>query len=68
MVFAPDRRFWFAEFAKHKLGRLSLNGDVNQFRLPDNSGPRYVAAGPKNRLWVSLETSEKIARIKGVTR
>jgi virginiamycin B lyase len=68
MVFAPDRRFWFAEFARHKLGILSLNGDVKQFRLPDNSGPRYVAAGPKNRLWVSLETSQKIARVKGVTR
>jgi streptogramin lyase len=68
MAFAPDRDFWFAQFAKDKLGRLSLGGDLKGFRLPDNSGPRDVAVGPNNRLWVTLETSEKIARIKGVSR
>jgi streptogramin lyase len=68
MAFAPDRNFWFAQFAKHRLGILSLGGDFSRLRLPDGSGPRDVAVGPKNRLWVTLETSEKIARIKGVTR
>ena len=32
-------------------------------RLPDH---RYVAVGPNGTLWVSLETAQKVARIKGI--
>jgi virginiamycin B lyase len=67
MVFAPDRHWWFAEFAKHRLGILSTNGNVTHFKkLPNNSGPRYVARGGKGSLWVSLENSEKVAQVKRV--
>jgi virginiamycin B lyase len=66
MAFAPDGKWWFAEFAKHKLGKLSTGGEVKQFDLPNNSGPRYVAVGKQGTLWVSLETSGKIAKIKNV--
>ncbi|MEO8091462.1 MAG: hypothetical protein ABI726_01980 [bacterium] len=67
MVFAPDHNWWFAEFAKDQLGLLSTNGTVKQFKgLPNGSGPRYVAKGSNGTLWVSLENSEKVARIKGV--
>ena len=67
MAFAPDDRWWFAEFAKSHLGLLSPSGTLRQFRdLPDNSGPRYVAVGTNGTLWVSLETAQKVARIKGI--
>ena len=31
------------------------------------SGPRHIATGPNNTLWVSLEQGKKIGRITGVT-
>ena len=31
------------------------------------SGPRHIAAGPNNTLWVALEQGKKIGRITGVT-
>jgi hypothetical protein len=68
IVFAPDRNWWFAEFARSKLGVLSRDGRLRQFsQLPDGSGPRQVAVGPSGTLWVSLETTQQVARIKGVT-
>jgi virginiamycin B lyase len=67
IAFAPDGNWWFAEFARHALGLLSTGGSVDRFDgLPDNSGPRYLAVGPKGTIWVSLETAQKVARIKGV--
>jgi virginiamycin B lyase len=68
LTFAEDNRWWIAEFAKSKMGLLSPNGDFKQFDLPDNSGPRNVARGPagSHTLWVGLETSHQVARIKGV--
>jgi streptogramin lyase len=67
IAFAPDGHWWFAEFAKHALGLLSVGGKVELFKgLPDNSGPRYLTVGPNGTVWVSLETAQKVAKIKGV--
>jgi virginiamycin B lyase len=67
MAFAPDHKWWFAEFATSHLGVLSQTGNVKQFRdLPNGSGPRDVAVGPNGTIWVSLETAGKVARIKGI--
>ena len=68
MAFAHDKNWWIAEFAKSQLGMLSEKGDLKQFKdLPDNSGPRYLTLGPNGTIWVSLEQSQKVARIKGVS-
>ncbi|MGI9019520.1 MAG: Vgb family protein [Solirubrobacterales bacterium] len=64
--FMNDGRWWFAEFAKSKLGILTQGGAVSQFDLPNNSGPRYLTKGKGGTLYVSLETSEKIARVTGI--
>ncbi|HSF03212.1 MAG TPA: hypothetical protein VLA62_09385 [Solirubrobacterales bacterium] len=67
IAFAPDGHWWIAEFAKHALGLLSAGGRVEQFEgLPDNSGPRYLTVGSNGTIWVSLETAQKVAKIKGV--
>ena len=69
ITFAADGRWWVANFLSHNLTILDRQGNARRFRnLPDNSGPRYIAAGPNNTVWVGLETAEKVARIKGVTR
>jgi streptogramin lyase len=68
IAFAPDGNWWFSEFAKQSLGLLSTSGKLQTLKvLPQNSGPRYLAVGPNGTVWVSLETAQKVARIKGVT-
>ena len=67
IAFAPDKRWWFAAFGTDRLGILSQTGKVSYFRnLPAGSGPRHVAVGKNNTLWVSLEQAEKVARITGI--
>jgi streptogramin lyase len=60
-------KWWVANFADRSLSSLpAKGGDAKRLKLPANSGPRWVATGKADTLWVSLETSEKVARIKGV--
>jgi streptogramin lyase len=69
ITFASDKRWWIANFASHDLTILERDGDKRKFRkLPDDSGPRYITGGPNKTLWVSLELSDQVARIKGVRR
>jgi len=70
ITFAGDGNWWVANFASSNLTKLPSKGKPKQRlnALPDNSGPRHLAPGAKGTLWVSLETSEQIARIKGVKR
>lgn len=67
IAFGADGAYWIAEFAAHRLARLTPEGAVTTFDgLPANSGPREIVAGPSNTLWVSLENVNKVARISGV--
>ncbi len=60
-------QWWVANFAARSLSILpAKGGKADRLKLPANSGPRWVAAGKADTLWVSLETSEQVARIKGV--
>jgi hypothetical protein len=63
-----DGAYWFAQFTAHKLGRLTPQGGYAQpISFPLGSGPRHIAAGSGNTLWVGLETANKVARVTGVT-
>lgn len=67
VAFANDGAYWFAEFGSQTIARLTTDGQLTKpFTLPANSGPRYIATGANNTLWVSAETSNKIHRITGV--
>jgi streptogramin lyase len=67
ITLGADGAYWFAEFASGKVGRMTVDGAVTTLDgLSAGSGPRYIAAGPGNTLWVSLEASKKVARITGV--
>jgi streptogramin lyase len=69
ITFAKDGNWWIANFASDNLTILDRGGDDRRFRgLPDGSGPRWIAKGPQDTLWVSLEGSGQVARIKGVKR
>jgi streptogramin lyase len=68
MAFMPDGKYWFAEFARHRMGTLSPGGKVQHKNglIPDNSGPRYAAKAKGGVLYVGLEGADKIAIIKGI--
>ena len=67
VAFGSDQAYWFAQFASDDLGRLSGDGEYSRLTgLSAGSGPRQIAAGPGNTLWVSLETAGKVARVVGV--
>jgi streptogramin lyase len=68
MSFMPDGKYWFAEFAKDRMGTLTPGGQVQHKNglLPNNSGPRYAAEGKNGVLYVGLEGADKIAILKGL--
>jgi streptogramin lyase len=67
VAFGPDGAYWVAQFATNNLGRVTPDGQYTTLAVSTNSGPRHLAPGPENTLWVTLDTAEKVARISGVT-
>ena len=67
VAYGADGAYWYAQFATQTIGRLTTDGQYTKpITLPAGSGPRHIAAGPGNTLWVTAETSAKIYRITGV--
>lgn len=66
ITFGPDGAYWAAQFATNSLARVTTTGTLSTLALPANSGPRRLAAGPGNTLWVTLETTDRVARVSGV--
>jgi DNA-binding beta-propeller fold protein YncE len=68
IAFADDGAYWTANFARDSLTRLTPSGQLTTLTgLPAGSGPRYLTRGAGGTLWVGLETSRQVARVKGVT-
>lgn len=69
VVFAPDGAYWVARSATNDLLRLTPDGQTTTltgFAPSGGVGPRKIATGPNNTLWVTLDTPEKVARVTGV--
>jgi virginiamycin B lyase len=52
----PDHNLWFSEYAAdvHKLGRISLAGEITEFELPGTvTNSVGIATGPNGMLWVT---------------
>lgn len=67
ITFGADGAYWAALFATDALARLTPQGALSTLALPAGSGPRQLAAGPGDTLWVTLDQAEKVARISGVS-
>lgn len=67
VAFGADGAYWFAQFATNDLGRLTTDGTYSTLPIAAGTGPRQLAPGPNDTLWVTLDTAEKVARISGVT-
>ncbi len=64
------KTYWMPRFATGDL--LALDAGKGRLSAPvgfgKNSGPRRIAKGPGNTLWVTLENAEKIARVSDVSK
>jgi hypothetical protein len=69
VTFGQDGAYWVARAQTNDLLRLTTDGATSTlpgFQPSGGVGPRKIATGPNNTLWVSLDTPEKVARITGV--
>ena len=68
ITLGSDGAYWTALFNSNpfSLGRLTVGGALTTLGT-FSGGPRQIAAGPGNTLWVSLEQVNKVARVSGVT-
>jgi streptogramin lyase len=67
VTFAPDGAYWFAFFQANKLLRMTPGGQTSDLTgFSAAAGPRKIATGPDDTLWVTLDNAEKVARITGV--
>jgi streptogramin lyase len=68
IVLGNDGVYWIANFGDNSLSRFTTGGVLTPFPgLSALSGPRWIAAGPNDTLWVGLETARRVARITGVS-
>jgi streptogramin lyase len=62
-----DNAFWFARFNLSSLGRLTPDNQFSEVgNFAEGSGPRQIAAGPDNTLWVTLQLANKVGRVSGL--
>lgn len=67
IALGADGAYWSPEFISDGLTRLTADGVVSGLTgFAKSSGPRQIAAGPGNTLWVTLETAKKVGRVSGV--
>lgn len=68
VALGPDGAFWFAQFVTDTVTRLTGANQVSTLSpgFAKGAGPRQIAAGPGNTLWVTLPAVGKVGRISGV--
>lgn len=69
VAFGNDQAYWVARASTDDLMRLAPDGTTTKlggFSDAPNVGPRKIATGPNNTLWVTLDEQEKVARVSGV--
>jgi virginiamycin B lyase len=67
IALGSDGAYWSPEFISDGLTRLTAAGQLSGLTgFAKGSGPRQIAAGPGNTLWVTLETTQKVGRVSGL--
>jgi len=64
IVAGPDGNLWFTVGGRPRVGRISVDGQVTEFTLPDpNASPSSIAAGPDGNLWFASYRSGTVGRV-----
>ncbi len=67
ITLGADGAYWAPEFISDGLTRITADGTISGLTgFAKNSGPRQIAAGPGNTLWVALEATDRIGRVSGL--
>jgi streptogramin lyase len=67
VALGADGAFWFPRFNLSSVARLTSENQFSEVgSFAEGSGPRQIAAGPGNTLWVTLQLANKVGRISGV--
>lgn len=67
ITLGTDGAYWSPEFVSDGLLRLTTDGQLSSLTgFAKGSGPRQIASGPSNTLWVTLEMTKKVGRVSGV--
>lgn len=67
ITLGADGAYWSPEFISDGLTRITADGTISGITgFAKGSGPRQIAAGPGNTLWVTLEMTKKIGRVSGL--
>jgi len=62
----PDGALWFVETTAQQIGRISVDGTVTEFPLPDEGvteGQGFIAVGPDGALWFNMDDANQLGRI-----
>ncbi len=60
----PDGSLWFTENSKSRIGKISVTGQLIEYKLPhDGSYPADIVTGPDGNLWFTEEGRDTIGRI-----
>lgn len=59
----PDGNLWFVERLGDAIGRISTDGEITTFALPDESHPTAITKGPDGNLWFTEGLASKVGRI-----
>jgi streptogramin lyase len=51
----PDGNLWFTDFYNNMVGRVTTQGVVTEFPLPDYGAPLGITLGPDHKLWICEE-------------
>lgn len=63
IVSGPQHALWFSEFYTDKIGRVTTNGQITEFPLPDNTDIEGIAAGPDGNVWFTAPGASRIGKM-----
>jgi streptogramin lyase len=67
ITLGPDNNLWYTVPDANKVGRITVNGDIQEFQVPrmpnQESGLGAITAGPDGNLWFVEQFTSKIGRM-----
>ena len=63
IAYGPDGNIWVAQRDGNRIDRVTPDGVVTPFPLPNGGNPARIVAGPDGALWFTETTGNRIGRI-----
>lgn len=54
---------WFTTSIGNTIGRMTVNGKIEEFTLPAGSGPREIVEGANGDIWFTMQNVHSIGRL-----